>query len=287
MAASEAVGPRSGGVLSSLAADRGRLYAGAVGLVIANAVAGKVIETIGQSGPAAALVAGLGFSWAFWFAFAVAVGLALREPAAPARPRDLAVCAAAVLAALFPLSQVAAVACTGLAAAILIDRVSGRHLRAAAMVLMAISVQILWARLLMLFFVQPIATLDAHVVSLVIDRPVHGHDVLFADGSHTLSILAGCTSVQNASIALVLYVAVVRAFRPEPRRFEVLALAGVFASVVALNVARLALMAQSITLFHLVHDGVGAGVVNAIITATGLAWAVGSVRHEIFDPPRP
>ena len=60
-------------------------------------------------------------------------------------------------------------------------------------------------------------------------------------------------------------------------------MAGVVLTVVLINVVRLSLMAQSLAMFHMVHDETGAGVVNAIITFAGLAWAVGSVRHEIFD----
>ena len=47
--------------------------------------------------------------------------------------------------------------------------------------------------------------------------------------------------------------------------------------------ARLALMAQTIQMYHLVHGELGKAVVNAVITLTGLAWAAASVRHEIFD----
>jgi exosortase/archaeosortase family protein len=134
----------------------------------------------------------------------------------------------------------------------------------------------------MLFFVGPIATLDAHAISLIIQRPVVGNEVRFVDNSHKLSILSACTSVQNASMALMLYVTVVRSFRPRPRWSEIYALAGVFASVVAINYARLVLMAQNIEMFNFVHSGAGWPITEAIITVTILAWAIGSVRREIF-----
>jgi len=266
------------------ALSRGRLFAAAMGLLLVNAAAGKAIEAVAASGVLGGLLDGLGHSWAFWFAFAATVGLALREQPQPVRPRDLWVCSAAALCALVPVSQVAGAACTGLAGAILIDRSQGPRVRAAAMILLAVSVQLVWSRIVMLFFVQPLATVDAHMVGALIGRPVHGHDVQFADGERMMSILGACTSVQNAATALMLFVAVVRCFRPVPRASEAFALAGVFLSVVALNVVRLALMAQSLAMFHLVNGGIGAGVVNAVITLTGLGWAVASVRHEIFDP---
>src|SRR5215468_8085872 len=123
---------RSDAMTPADALSRGAVYAATCGLLLANAAAGKAVETVVASGPAAALLAGLGFSWAFWIAFAVCVRLALREPRAATRPRDWLLCAAAALAALIPVSQVAAFACTALAAAILVDRDQGRFLKASA-----------------------------------------------------------------------------------------------------------------------------------------------------------
>ncbi|HEY3950928.1 hypothetical protein [Phenylobacterium sp.] len=282
MAATGALEPPSAspGVLGL---TRPGLFAATIVLLLANATAARAIEAVGLSGGLGALIRGLGMSWAFWLAFAVSVRLALREAPTPARSRDLAVCAACALAALVPLSPLAALACTGLAAAILLDPTQGRFLKAAAWIVLAASVQLVWTRILMLVFVQPIANIDAHLVSFIIDRPVRGNGVLFVDRTHTLSVQGGCTSVQNASTGLMLYVAVLRGFRPVPRPSEALVLVGVFFSIVALNIVRLALMAQNIAMFHFVHDGAGAELFNAIITLTGLTWAVASARHEIFD----
>jgi exosortase/archaeosortase family protein len=265
------------------AASRSVLYAATVVVSVANAAVGKSIVEIGRSGVREALANGLGLSWAFWFAFAVCVAQALREPAAPVRARDWVVCAVCALAALFPLSQVAGFACTALSLAMLTDRTTGRYMKAAAIVLLAISVQLLWSRLFMLFFMTPVANLDAHIVGGIIGKAViEGNTVPFADGHRSMTILAACTSVENASIALMLYVAVVRCFRPEPRRIEALALVCVFLSVVAFNIARLTVMAQSLSMYHLVHSDTGLGITNALVTLVGLAWAVASVRREVF-----
>jgi hypothetical protein len=119
-------------------------------------------------------------------------------------------------------------------------------------------------------------------VSLITHQPVYGQEVQFADGDKRLAILAGCTSVQNASTALVLYVAIVRSFRPIPQVSELAALAGVFVSVMAVNTARLALMAQSLEMYHRVHGDLGAAAINVAVTLIGLAWAAASVRREIL-----
>lgn len=262
--------------------SRPQLYAVTFAVLIANAIASKAVDTVAEMGPVAAIANGLGMSWAFWLAYAVCIRLALREPASPASSRDLWTCGACALAALFPVSPFAGFACTALALVMLLERTPAVFLKGAAIVLLAISIQVVWSRALMLFFLQPVASLDAHLVGLIINRPVHGNLVDFVHGGHRLLILNACTSVQNASIALMLYIAIVRGFRPRPQVSEVYALVGVFLSVVAFNIGRLVLMAQSADMYHLVHsEGVGA-VINALVTLLGLAWAIVSVRREIF-----
>jgi exosortase/archaeosortase family protein len=274
---------RSGLASRAAAVTRPHIYAITMTVLLANSVASKVMQTLSDMGPGVAVANGLGLSWAFWLAFAACIRLAAIEQPTPARPRDLWVCAACLIAAIVPLSPLSALACTALAVVILADRTQEEVLKASAMVLLAISAQLLWSRLLMLFFLKPIASFDAHLVSAIIHRAVVGNAVEFADGSHRMSILGACTSVQNASIALMLYVAIVRSFRHRPIRSELYALSGVFLSVIVINIIRLALMAQNLEMFHLVHGDVGGAIINAIITLNGLAWAVVSVRREIFD----
>lgn len=260
-----------------------RLFAFTIGILVANAVAAKVITALAEVGPVSALLSGLGLSWAFWLSFALCIRLAVLEGARAARPRDLLVCAICLVAALVPVSPVSALACTALAVFILLDRTLGLYVKAAAMVLLAISIQLLWGRLLMLFFLAPVAALDAHLVGLIVQTSVQGNMVRFADGTHRMSILEACTSVQNASMALMLFVAIVRTFRPKPKVSELYFLLGLFISVVMINIIRLTLMAQNIEMFHLVHGDIGWPVINAVITLTGLLWAVLSVRREVFD----
>lgn len=273
---------RSRPALSVQAFSRPQVFAATMAVLLANAVAAKVLQAFAEHGAGWALANALGVNWAFWLACAACVRLALTEPAAPLRPRDAWTCAACLAVALFPVSQLSAAACTGLAIAILADRTQGVRLKAAAMVLAAISVQVLWSRVLMALFLEPIASFDAHAVGLIIQRPAHGNQVQFVDGSHRMSILGACTSVQNAAVALMLYVALVRSVRPAPKAAELHALAGLFLTVVAINLVRLSLMAQNIRMLEFLHGDVGWPLIEAIITLAALAWAVFSVRREIL-----
>jgi hypothetical protein len=111
---------------------------------------------------------------------------------------------------------------------------------------------------------------------------VHGNVVDFVHGGERVAILSGCTSVANASLALLLWLAITRSVRPKPVSSEFIYAAAVFVTVVAINLARLSLVAGSRADWAYWHGPVGDGLVDALITASALAWAVVGVRREIF-----
>ena len=57
---------------------------------------------------------------------------------------------------------------------------------------------------------------------------------------------------------------------------------GVFATVVAINLFQLSLMAQDRDAFLLWHGDIGATATNVLITMSALAWAAFDVRDELF-----
>src|SRR6185369_10295897 len=99
-----------------------QIFSVAVCVLLANAVATKVIGALAELGPANALAAGLGLSWAFWLSLALCVRLAWLHDDRPARPKDMLICAACLAAALVPISPISALASTVLAFVILFDR---------------------------------------------------------------------------------------------------------------------------------------------------------------------
>ncbi len=265
----------------ALAISRDQIYAVCIVALIANAVIKTIMATANQ-GLASALPQGLGLSWAFWLSFALCVRLALiAEPSPPAR-RDWIAGAACLLAAAMPIGPISSAAGTALALWLIFDRAPGVHLKAAGWVLLAITVNLFWGRLLMMFFVPQVAAADANLVGLIVRTQVQGNTVRLLDG-HQMSIVEGCTSVENASVALMMFVAIVRTFRPSPKLSEMLYLGGVFAFVVAVNETRLSLMAQSMDMFELVHGPTSWAVLNLIFTFAGLVGATLCVRHEILD----
>jgi hypothetical protein len=80
----------------------------------------------------------------------------------------------------------------------------------------------------------------------------------------------------------MMFVAIVRTFRPSPRLSEMFYLGGVFAFVIAVNETRLSLMARSMDMFELVHGPTSWAVLNLIFTLAALTGAALCVRREIL-----
>lgn len=258
-----------------------RIYAVCMLALVANAVA-KAVYAAMAPGVVGAATQGFGLSWAFWLAYAMCLRLAITAEPRLATRTDWLVGAACVAAAAAPIGPVSSAAATALGLWLLVRPSSDVRLKAAALVLLAITVNLLWGPLLMRFFAAPVAAVDAHLVGLVDNTPVHANMVRLLDGSHQMSIVEGCTSVGNASVALMMFVAIVRTFRPAPRLSELAYLGVVFALVVAINDVRLSLMARSLAMFELVHGPSSWAAINLIFTAVGVLGAALCVRREIL-----
>jgi hypothetical protein len=279
MATTELPGVRRGAGAAGL--SRPRLFAAVMFALVFKAVAPGVAARAASAHLGFALGQGLGQSWAFWFAFAVCVGLALRSEPTPASRGDGLVAGECLAFGLLPEPWVGALTATVLALWLALSPSTGRRLRAAAMVLATITVNLFWGPLALHAFAMPIASADAWIVGRVLHTPVHANVVTMVRDGRLMSILPACTSVESASISLMMFAAVVRAVRPAPRASELAYLATVLILVVAVNDARLCTMARSISLFERVHGPAGWAAINLIITAIGLAGAALCVRREI------
>ncbi len=261
---------------------REQLFTGVMLVCVANAVAVMVKESVAAGDILNAAMAGFGVSWAFWVALVLAARLGLKAEAAPASRADLGVAAVGLLLAAWPVVGLASLAATLMSVWILWDRRSDPKLRAMALILIAMAVNLLWARLMMLVFARPIEAFDAFWVGLIGGVPVHGNVVGMEGGGDHVAIMAACTSVANGSLALLLWLAVTRSFRPVPARSELVIGAALFLTVMVINIGRLWLEIQNRAQLHFWHGPSGASVIVALITAAALGWAFFGVRREAF-----
>jgi hypothetical protein len=261
---------------------RGRLLAAASLILMANGLAELVKAAVVGQGFWGAAPLGFGVSWAVWLSLALQVRLALKAEPVPARRVDWIVAVVAVAVAAWPVSGLASAGATLLGGWLLLDPASGDRLKASAAILVALAINLMWSKVLLMLFARPIENLDAGMVGLIRGVPVHGNVVDFVHGGERVAILSGCTSVANASLALLLWLAVTRSARPKPVIGELGYAAAVFVTVVVINLARLALVAGSRADWAFWHGPVGDSLVDALITASALAWALVGARRELF-----
>jgi hypothetical protein len=264
------------------ALTRGRLLAAVVLITQANALAELIKASLAAQGFVGSAVEGFGVSWAVWLSLFLGVRLALKAPPEPARRIDWAVALAAVFIAAWPVTGLASAGATLAATWFIADSRSSPTLRGAALVLLALAINLMWSKFLLMVFARPIEGVDAFWVHLIRGVQVHGNVMDFVGGQDRVAILSGCTSVANASLALLLWLAITRTFRPQPLLSELWLAGGLFLTVVVINTARLCLVVESRAALAYWHGPVGDAIVTALITAAALAWAFVGVRREIL-----
>lgn len=251
-------------------------------VVLANALFEQAAEAWAR-GSAYAVANGLGVNWGLWLAVFAVVWLASKAAPGRADRTDYIIAGAALITCLAPEADVASLGATLLAGRMALSSRGDTYLRAAGVVLLAITINVFWTRMALLFVAQPLQNFDAWLVSLLGGVEVQGNVLSYASGEGSAFLARGCMSLANASAALMVWLAAARLIRPEIRRSDLGWAAVVMASVVALNTARIALVMQSRENYAVFHGGWGSDLFAALILIAALAIAAFSVRRELFD----
>src|SRR5262249_56818140 len=92
---------------------------------------------------------------------------------------------------------------TGLSVYILLFANDGSERRRGAVILLALSVPMLWSRLVFQFFAKFILDIDATLVARLLGTDRTGNMVHFADGSGYMVVMAPCSALANMSLAFL------------------------------------------------------------------------------------
>lgn len=164
---------------------------------------------------------------------------------------------------------------------------SSEHI-ASASIFLALAVHGAIAPLILNVLSRPLVYIDAALVTATLSlfdaHVARVGNIVEAGNGHRLAILIACSSVRGISLGLLLWITVTRSFRPAWRISDLMGAAAVCAGIIAVNVARLAVMALGPEYYHMLHDPDGAGLVAFVIPALSFAIAIYGVRHEIFSP---
>jgi hypothetical protein len=199
------------------------------------------------------------FQYLAWYAIFRLLGSS--DPGPAAQWRDFLIIAAFCLLVFLPTSRAIWVAASGIAIYLFLTETGDAKLRAAGIVLAALSVQELWGRLFFNLVADHLLRAEAAVIGTMLEvaRPGtvwHDNGISGPDG-HGVVIISGCSSFHNVSLALLCWVTLSRLRRQtwEVRDFVIGPAIGI--TMILFNLARICLMAWNIELYHYWHESSG------------------------------
>ena len=278
----EITAPRRGLVAAlQHALPRNELFAGLYVVACANGLVGRSIYTLNLEGWYGALT---GFEINVVVLAACFAGVYLI--AAGSRDRigtlDLVVALAFLGLVSVPIYALSWVAVTGLSFYILLFANDGAERRRGALILLALAVPMLWSRLVFQFFARPLLELDAMMSAWLLGTERSGNLVRFADNSGYMLITPACASWANISFAFLCWVVVSQWVNHRWRSIDLLWLFLACASVVAVNVTRIALTGQSQANFHFIHTQYGELLLGPVFMFLIIGFSVIGARRELF-----
>jgi hypothetical protein len=144
-------------------------------------------------------------------------------------------------------------------------------LKAAAVILVALSVNIYWAPKIFEIVSLPLLRADAAFVAALLSLSVPDvawSDTIITSAGHSIGLYGPCSSFHNISLGLLCWITVTKLIRSEWMASDLMFALAITLAVLVLNTARLALMAHGQATFDFWHDGMGGVVFAWFTTAT-------------------
>jgi exosortase/archaeosortase family protein len=210
------------------------------------------------------------FQYMAWYVILRLLGSS--DPTITVRWRDLLVIAGLCVLLFLPTARSIWVAAGGIA--IYLSIFSGRDpkVRAAAIVLAALSVQEFWGHVFFNLVAKPLLNVETAIVGTLLEAARPGttwqENVITGPDGFGIIIYTGCSSFHNLSLAMLCWLTVSK-FRNQNWHSRDLVIGSLIGgTVILLNVVRLFLMAWDIDLFRYWHEGIGAAIfgIGASIT---------------------
>src|SRR5215467_8967073 len=262
----ELTAPRRGLVAAlQRSMPRDEFFAGLYILGCANGLLGRTIYTLNLQGWTGAA---MGFEtnvivWAAAFAGIYLLTTCNRRD--QIRTSDLVVAAVFFPFVIVPSYPLSWVAVTGLSLYILFFANDGAERRRGALILLALTFPMLWSRLFFQFFARPLLALDATMVTWLLGTEQIGNTVRFGDNSGYMVISPACTSFGNLSYAFLCWVAITQWANHRWSSKDLLWSSLACGSVIAVNVARMALTGISYGHYQTIHQNQWQDMVIGIV----------------------
>ncbi len=261
--------------------SRNELFAALLVLGCVNGLVARGVGAVHRLGWSDAILSSFDVSAITLVACAAGLWLVTHGERAVVATADMAVGAVALALIVVPLGGTSWLAVTGLTLHLLRQRDADPLLRRGATILLAVTVPMLWSSLLFQYFANVILEIDASLVASLLGTARTGNVVRFVSGEGNLVVFPACSSLANMSLAFVSWVMISEwvGHRRSPADLLWILLAS--GSVIAINVARLSLMATSLRLFEAVHSALGNATTGTVILAAIVGWSLLGVRRDL------
>lgn len=227
--------------------------------------------------------------WLAGYAFVYRLSRSSRE--APAENLDYwfagAACLAILLTSFVPHRWGIGLVATAAAVYFLATNRGDKNLKAAGALLFAMSAHLVWGPILFMLVTPEVVRGDAAVVAglLKLLRPdIVWSDTTFrAPDGHGLVLVGACSSFQNISTALLACATVTMLSRPQWIRRDIYIIALATLAMIAINTARLCLLAWNHDSYEYWHNGDGANLflfAQTMIVLLIAWWGAATGRFE-------
>lgn len=271
------------GILRALtiSMSRNEFFAGLFILGCANGLMGRMLLTVSFDGWTGALL-GLDINVIVLFSCFAGIFLILAESQEKIRLADVGVGAIFLVLVALPIFALSWVAVTGLSLYLLLFT-KGGPMRRGAIVLLALTVPMLWSRLIFQFFAKTILDIDALLVASLLGTDRIGNMVRFVDASGYMIVLAPCSSLANMSLAFLCWISITQWAGHRWTIVDLLWSSLACASVVFVNVTRISLMGLSQGHYQAIHNQWGDLVTNTMMLLLTVGFSVLGARRELFS----
>jgi exosortase/archaeosortase family protein len=203
------------------------------------------------------------------------------QAAAPTRSDGwlvAAICVSIVLTSFLPYRFATGLLASATAGYFIHAAGTDRNVRAAGIVLLALSTQLVWGPIFFQLFTPELLRADGFLVGEILTslRPdiVWRETTFAAPDGHAIALVGGCSSFNNISTALLACVAITMLTRTEWERRDVGVIAIVVVVMILLNTFRICLLAWDHASHVYWHDGPGAQIfgLGQTLLVLLLAW---------------
>jgi exosortase/archaeosortase family protein len=261
--------------------SRGEYFGGLLLVSCASGVASRIIHSVADIGWAQAFFRTFDVSAIVWFSCIAGLSLIAQDHTKGVRWFEIAAGAVFIPLIILPVDPLSWIAVTGLSVYILLfsDIAASRR---GASILLAVTVPMLWGRVLFHFFADYILAADGLLVSWLLGTHRTGNLVEFADKSGQLVIFERCSSLANVSLALLCWVTLSRLVSHKSR-YDFLWCLLACTAVVAVNVTRMTILGQSEWHYATLHNQWGDAAANIIMLGLIFGICTLGVRRELFQ----